>query len=96
MKRTIITAAAAAALALQASSAKDISKAKLEFFESKVRPILAQHCYSCHGPDERERKGDLRLDVKADAYADRLNSIYQIIYCSLWAAMEAYRKRICI
>ena len=40
-------------------------------FLRDVRPVLAQHCYSCHGPDERERKGDLRLDVKADAYADR-------------------------
>ncbi|MFN3242623.1 MAG: DUF1553 domain-containing protein [Planctomycetota bacterium] len=36
-----------------------------------VRPILAEHCYSCHGPDQKERKGDLRLDLKKDAFADR-------------------------
>jgi len=30
------------------------------FFETKVRPILAQHCFNCHGP--REQKSDLRLD----------------------------------
>ena len=30
------------------------------FFESKVRPILANHCYDCHGEDEQE--GELRLD----------------------------------
>jgi hypothetical protein len=36
-----------------------------------VRPILAQHCYTCHGPDDGKRKGDLRLDRKADAFAAR-------------------------
>jgi len=36
-----------------------------------VRPILAEHCYSCHGPDKKERKGDLRLDLRKDAFADR-------------------------
>jgi len=37
-----------------------ITDQQLVFFESKVRPLLAQHCWSCHGPDEQ--KGDLRLD----------------------------------
>ena len=32
----------------------------LEFFESKVRPLLSQHCYGCHGPEKQ--KGNLRLD----------------------------------
>lgn len=32
----------------------------LEFFEAKVRPVLSQHCYECHGPDKQ--KGGLRLD----------------------------------
>ncbi len=34
-----------------------------------VRPILAEHCYECHGPDGEQRKGDLRLDRKHDAFA---------------------------
>jgi hypothetical protein len=34
-----------------------------------VRPILAAHCYECHGPDGDQRKGDLRLDRKHDAFA---------------------------
>ena len=33
-------------------------------FNADVRPILAAHCYACHGPDEKARKGDLRLDVR--------------------------------
>ena len=38
-------------------------------FARDVRPILTQHCYACHGPDEAAREGDLRLDVEADARA---------------------------
>ncbi len=30
------------------------------FFETKVRPLLAQHCFECHGA--KEQKSDLRLD----------------------------------
>src|SRR5580765_3382504 len=37
----------------------------------EVRPILTQHCFQCHGPDEAARKGKLRLDLKDHAYADR-------------------------
>src|ERR1051325_4391913 len=29
-----------------------------------TKPILAGKCYACHGPDEKERKGELRLDVR--------------------------------
>ena len=35
------------------------SDADLEFFESKVRPLLSKHCYKCHGPDEEEPDGGL-------------------------------------
>src|SRR5215470_1628558 len=37
----------------------------------EVRPILAQHCFGCHGPDEAARKGKLRLDLKDPAFAER-------------------------
>ncbi len=36
-------------------------------FASQIKPILANHCWSCHGPDEQSRKSDLRLDRRDDA-----------------------------
>src|SRR5689334_8785635 len=35
----------------------------VEFFESKVRPIFAEHCYSCHSEKAEKLKGSLRLDT---------------------------------
>src|SRR5262245_45871887 len=34
-----------------------------QFFEKQVRPLLAAHCFKCHGPDKQ--RGELRLDSRA-------------------------------
>ncbi len=36
-------------------------------FSSEIRPVLAVHCFSCHGPDEHSRAADLRLDIRENA-----------------------------
>ena len=36
-------------------------------FNREVRPILADHCYACHGPNEHSPKAKLRLDQKESA-----------------------------
>ncbi len=38
-------------------------------FNRDVRPILADNCYFCHGPDASHREADLRLDVRDEALA---------------------------
>lgn len=40
-------------------------------FDREIRPLLADKCWHCHGPDESKREADLRLDVPDDLQADR-------------------------
>ena len=37
-------------------------------FNFEIRPILADKCFKCHGPDARNRKAGLRLDIKEGAF----------------------------
>jgi len=34
-----------------------------DYFEKKIRPILAEHCYSCHSAAAKKTKGGLKLDT---------------------------------
>ena len=40
-------------------------EAGIEFFEKRIRPILADRCYKCHSAETNEIKGGLRLDTFA-------------------------------
>jgi cytochrome c553 len=35
------------------------------FFEAKVRPVLVEHCYSCHSVTAKKSRGGLQLDTPA-------------------------------
>jgi Protein of unknown function (DUF1553)/Protein of unknown function (DUF1549)/Planctomycete cytochrome C len=39
------------------------TRQEAEFFEARVRPVLARHCFECHGP--KKQKSGLRLDSRS-------------------------------
>ena len=43
---------------------EDLTAQQLEFFENKVRPLLAQKCYKCHSASRKTPKGGLYLDTR--------------------------------
>ena len=36
----------------------------VEFFENKIRPVLAKNCYTCHSAEAKTRMGGLSLDTR--------------------------------
>jgi hypothetical protein len=45
-------------------SAQTQDAAGFEFFETRVRPILVEHCYSCHSAQAERLRGNLYLDSR--------------------------------
>jgi hypothetical protein len=43
-------------------------------FNFDIKPILSDRCFKCHGPDPKNRKAGLRLDIESEAYAVLKNS----------------------
>ncbi|MCI0464209.1 MAG: PSD1 and planctomycete cytochrome C domain-containing protein [Gemmataceae bacterium] len=71
MKRFLVLSLPAllAGLALAQSPPQPAAKnppGKVQFARD-IQPILAANCLLCHGPDEKERKGGLRLDLRQAA-----------------------------
>ena len=38
------------------ASAADANKQGIALFESKIRPVLIQHCYKCHSAEAKKNK----------------------------------------
>jgi uncharacterized membrane protein len=56
----VVVAAFAAgswSLAIAQEPSESTEQVRLEFFESKIRPVLVQHCYECHSADAKNIKG---------------------------------------
>src|SRR5690349_2112312 len=45
-----------------AARAATFSNEQIDFFEAKIRPVLASECYECH--NAKKQKGGLRLDYR--------------------------------
>lgn len=60
MRRILLSLALPAALLAQPTASPEASR---EFFESRIRPVLAQQCFVCH---TNSKMGGLRLDTRGD------------------------------
>src|SRR5688500_8307313 len=55
-----------------ATTATVVSQNRVDFHR-EVRPILSEHCFAGHGPDEAARKSNVRLDIYEGAVTARRN-----------------------
>jgi hypothetical protein len=46
------------------SDVADDTAAGIAFFETKIRPVLVEHCYECHSSEAGVADGELRLDSR--------------------------------
>ncbi|MEM7387575.1 MAG: DUF1549 domain-containing protein, partial [Verrucomicrobiota bacterium] len=67
-RRAIVLASLLSALVTFSASANPASPVD---FNREVRPILSNKCFSCHGPDQHERKAGLHLDTPEGAFDPR-------------------------
>ena len=52
------------ALILRSALAADLTREQTDFFENKIRPLLADNCYKCHSTFAEKIKGGLLLDSR--------------------------------
>ncbi len=51
-------------LGFSSSLAVEPTPAQIQFFEARVRPVLAKNCYKCHSHQAEKVKGGLLLDTR--------------------------------
>jgi len=61
MFQKLILSTVVAALPARPALAADPTQAQLDFFESRIRPVLVEHCYECHNSSD-VAEGDLAVD----------------------------------
>ena len=64
----VIAAVATSVFIYAKNKPKEKLPAKVDF-NNHIRPILSDRCFKCHGPDEKQRKANLRLDIADSAFA---------------------------
>jgi mono/diheme cytochrome c family protein len=64
LKRTAILALGLATTLCASAAEDNLDPAQVEFFENKIRPVLAESCYNCHSQKSEKVKGGLFLDTK--------------------------------
>ena len=57
----------AASLFSALATVNSLASEGAEFFEQKIRPVLAERCYQCHSATSQKLKGGLHLDSREGA-----------------------------
>ncbi|MEO5683233.1 MAG: DUF1553 domain-containing protein [Chitinophagaceae bacterium] len=57
-----------------------------------VKKILSDKCFSCHGPDAKKQKGELRLDIAEAAYSKKAESGLKAISAGSMASSEVAHR----
>ncbi|QDT17769.1 DUF1553 domain-containing protein [Alienimonas californiensis] len=65
MPRTALALGLTLVAAGSGGTAEAANPAEVEFFETKIRPVLIERCLACHGAESDPPDGNLRLDLKA-------------------------------
>ncbi len=70
MERKIVLLAVAVAMCPLFASRTQAADVPVRF-NRDIRPILAENCFACHGPDPISRKASLRLDQEEGPFGKR-------------------------
>src|SRR5687768_12137335 len=60
-------------------------------FNRDIRPILAENCLACHGPDPGARKASMRLDIEEGLFGDRKKGGKAVVKGDLKASLMYQR-----
>ncbi len=63
-------------VAIRLSNASELDSIN---FDRDIRPILSDHCFTCHGPDTNKRQAGLRLDQKEGAFGSLDSGSHAIV-----------------
>ena len=90
LRRVMTGSLFALATVAAAAAASVVTGAERVDFAIDVRPIFAEHCAQCHGPDEGNRMADLHLDIPETFRAG--GDGYSIIVPGEPESSELYRR----
>ncbi len=66
------------AVARQTGAPADAGAPPVEFVRD-IRPILADHCFACHGPDSATRQAGFRFDIRDSAFGQADSGEHPIV-----------------